>query len=66
MHIITYEIDNRTVHDIPDQMCKDTDLYPYVKQHKSKRDGSGAFYAIHSRWLASNHVNTTALKVEMV
>ena len=46
-----YKIDNRNVYDILDQICKDTDLYPYVKQHKSKKDGRGAFYAIHSRWL---------------
>ena len=51
---------------ILDQICKDTDLYPYVKQHKSKRDGRGAFYAIHSRWLGSNHVNATASEAENV
>ena len=44
-----YKIDNRMVYDVLDQICKDTDLYPYVKQHKPKRDGRGAFYAIHSR-----------------
>ena len=26
-----YEIDNKSVNDILDQICKDTDLYPYVK-----------------------------------
>ena len=57
-----YIIDNRTVYDV---LCKDTDLYPYVKQHKSKRDGRGVFYAIHSRWLDPNHVNTTASEAEM-
>ena len=31
-----YEIDNRHVYDILDQIYKDTDLYPYVKQHKSR------------------------------
>ena len=48
-HTAEYEIDNRTVYDILDQIFKDTDLYPYVKQHKSQRDGRGTFYAIHSR-----------------
>ena len=50
-----YEIENRNVDDILDQICKGTDLYPSVKQHKSTRDGRGAFYAIHSRWLDSKH-----------
>ena len=48
-----------------DQICKDTDLYMYVKQHKYSSDDKGAFYAIHSRWLGSNHVNTTASKSKM-
>ena len=26
-----YEIDNRSVYDILGQICKDTDLYPYIK-----------------------------------
>ena len=60
-----YEIDNRMVYDMLDQICKDTDLYPYVKQHKLKRDGRGAFYAIPSRWLGPNHVKATALEAEM-
>ena len=60
-----YKIDNRTVYDILNQICMDTDLYPYVKQHKSKRDGRGAFYAIHSRWLGLNHVNATESEAEM-
>ena len=64
-HTAEYVIDNRMVYDILDQICKDTDLYPYVKQHKSKRDGRGAFYAIHSRWLGLNHVNATASEAEM-
>ena len=46
-----YKIDNRSVYDILDQICKDNNLYPYVKQQNSKRDSRGAFYAIHSRWL---------------
>ena len=48
------------VYDVLDQICKDTDLYPYVKLHKSKGDGRGAFYAIHFRWLGPNHVNAIA------
>ena len=52
-----YKIDNRHVYDILDQICKDTDLYPHVKQHKSKRDGKEAFHDIHFRWLGLNHVN---------
>ena len=55
-----YKIDNRTVYDILDQICNDMDMYSYVKQHRSKRDGRGAFYAIHSRWLGPNHVSATA------
>ena len=49
-----------------DQISKDTDLYPYIKQHKSKRDNRGAFHAIHSRWLGPNHVNVTASGAELV
>ena len=64
-HATEYKIDNRTVYNILDQICKDTDLYPYVKQHKFKRDGTGAFYAIHSKWLGPNHVNVTASEAEM-
>ena len=58
-------IDNRTVYDILNQICKDTDLNPYVKQHKFKREGKGAFYAIHSRWLGLNHVNAYESEAEM-
>ena len=57
---LEYEVDNRSVYDILDQICKDTNLYPYVKQHKSNRDGRGAYYAIYSSWLGPNHVNVTA------
>ena len=60
-----YKIDNRSDYDILDQICKDTDLYPYVKQYTSKRDGRRAYYAIHSRWLGLNHVNATASKAKM-
>ena len=35
-HTTEYIIDNRTVYDILDQICMDTDLFPYVKQHKPK------------------------------
>ena len=65
-HTTEYKIDNRTVYDILDQICKDVYLYPYVKQHKSTRDGRGAFYAIHSRWLGPNNMNVTASETEMV
>ena len=47
-----------------DQPCEDTDLYPHIKNHKFKKDGRGAFYAIHSKWLGPNHVNTTASEAE--
>ena len=60
-----YTIDNRMVYDILDQICKDTDLYPYVKQHNAERDQRGAFYAIYSRWLGLNHVNAMASEAEM-
>ena len=39
-----YEIENRSDYDILDQICKGTDLYPHVKQHKFKRDGRRVFY----------------------
>ena len=63
-HTAEYELDNRSIYDILNQICKDTDLYWYVKQHMSKRDGRGAFYAIHSRWLVLNHLNITALEAK--
>ena len=53
------------VYNVLDQICKDTDLYPYFKQQKSKRDGRGASYAIHSRWLGPTHMNVTASEAEM-
>ena len=65
VHMPEYEIDNRTIYDVLDQSSKDADLFPYIKQHKSKRNGRGAFYAIHSRWLGPNHVNTIASETEM-
>ena len=64
-HTTEYIISNRMVYDILRQICKDTDLYPYIKQHKSARDSRGAFYAIHSRWLGPKHVNMTASEAEM-
>ena len=64
-HMAEYKIDNTNVYDIFDQINKDTDLYPYVKQHKSKREGRGAFYVIHSRWLVPNHNKTTESKAEL-
>ena len=48
-HTAEYEIDNTSVYNILDQIFKDTDLYPYVKQQKSKMNGQEAFNAIHSR-----------------
>ena len=65
MYMQEYETDNRTVYDILDQICKDTDLYLFVKQHKSKRNCRGAFYAIHSRWLGLDHVNAKASDAEI-
>ena len=64
-HTAEYMIDNRMVYDILNQICKDTDLYPYIKQQKATRNRRGAFYAIHSRWLGLNHVNVTASEGEM-
>ena len=64
-HTVEYKIDKRTVYDILHQICKNTDLYPYAKQHKSKRDSRGAYNAIHSRSLGPNHVNATASEAEM-
>ena len=63
--ITRYEIENRSVYNILDQICKDTDLYLYVKQHKSKRVGRGAFYAIHSRLQGLNYMNVTASEAEL-
>ena len=65
-HTAEYKIDNRSVYNILDQICKGTDLYPYVKQNKFKRDNRGAFYAIHSKWLGQNHVSMTASKAKLV
>ena len=45
-HTAAYKIDNRGVYDILAKIYKDTDLYPYVKQHKPKRDGRGTYYTI--------------------
>ena len=64
-HTTEYKIDNRTINGIVDQICKDTDLYLYVKQHKSKRDNRGTFYVINSRWLSPNQVNATESEAEM-
>ena len=65
-HKEEYKIGNRSVYGILDQIYKGTDLYPYVKQHTSKRDRRGASYAIHSRWLGPNHVNATAPEAKLV
>ena len=63
-HTKEYTIDTRPIYDMLYQICKDTDLYLYVKQHKSKRGGRGEFYAIHSMWLGPNHVNSTTTEAE--
>ena len=59
-----HDIDNQTVCDVPDQIWKKTDLYPYVKQHNSKKNNRGAFYTIHSRLLGLN-LNGTVSEAEM-
>ena len=59
-HMAEYEIENITIYNIFDQIWKDTDLDLYVKQHKSNRNGRGAFYANHSIWLGPNQLNATA------
>ena len=38
-----YKINNRSIHDILDQICKDTDLYPYVKQQSPRELEDGHF-----------------------
>ena len=35
-HTGEYKKDDRSVYDILDEICKDTDLYPYATQHKPK------------------------------
>ena len=64
-HTAEHVIDNIMVYDVLDQICNDTDLYPYVRQHKSKWDSRGAFYAIQSWLLGPNHVIVTASDAEM-
>ena len=61
---VEYKIDNSSVYSIHDQICEETNLYPHVKQHKSKRDSSGAFDAIHSRLVGPSPVKTVALEAE--
>ena len=62
--LLEYEIDKRTLYDILDQICKGTNFYSYVKQHKSKRDRRGEIYAINSRWLDLSHVNVREYEAE--
>ena len=38
-----YKIDNKSVYDILGLICKDTNLYPDVKQHKAKQISEGHF-----------------------
>ena len=59
-----YEIGNRSVYHLLDEVCNDTNLYPYVKQHKPMRDRRGVFHAIHLWWLGSNHVNAVESEAE--
>ena len=63
--MVEYNIANRSICDILSRICKDIDLYPYLKQHKSKRDIKWASYAIPSRWLCPNKVNVTASKAKL-
>ena len=42
-HTAEYNICNKSVYNILDQICKDIDLYLYIKQHKSKKDGRQIF-----------------------
>ena len=60
-----YEIDNRTVYNILDQICKDTDLNPNVKHLKSKRNVRGASFAIHFRWLGLNQATTSEAELAL-
>ena len=55
-HMQEYKTGNRNVDDNLDQTCKDTDMNPCVKQHKTKMDGRLTIYAIHSKWQDLNHV----------
>ena len=64
-HMAEYKIDSRSVYDILDQICKDSNLYPCVKQHKSKRDSQEANYAIHSRWMGPNPATATKSEDEV-
>ena len=66
VHTAKYKRDKRSVYDILGFICKDTDLYPNVKQNKSKRDGRGVFDATHSRWVGPNHVNATASEAKSI
>ena len=46
-----YEMDNRTIFDALDQICKDANLYPYVKQFKSKKNGrEHSFLSMPGGW----------------
>ena len=58
-------MDNRSFYDMLDQIYNNTDLYLYVEQHKSKRDGRWAYYSIHSRRLGMNCVNLSASEAKM-
>ena len=64
-HTAECELDNMSVNDILDQICKDIYMYPYVKQQKSMRDRKGAFNAVHKWWLGLNHMNVVKSKAEL-
>ena len=64
-HTAEWKINDRSFYDILDQICMDTNLYSFVKQHESKRDERGAYYHIYSRWLSPNHFDATASEAEM-
>ena len=63
--IAEYKRDNKSVRHFVSDLQGYWSVSMCVKQHKSKWDGRGAFYAIHSRWLDPNHVNMTASEAEM-
>ena len=52
------------VYAILDLICKDTDLYPYVKKFKMCHDGTGLYYTIYFRWLNPNHMISMALEAK--
>ena len=41
-HTTAYVVYNRAIYEILDQICKGADMYPYVKQLRSKHIGREA------------------------